>query len=402
MSTAPEFLGPSVRRWLDGRFRTTTRQTDAVYEESLNGDGSEVKLRVDVLDHEISRVFPAGIEENGHSVAWHDLNGSSVTLLGDYDDRTELEWKLEGERFRLRCDGGIWSGRNDARTLNIRAVKRCPERDCQEVIGQYMRLRRQEEDIALLAGLNLEFGVPHEIPADKSTIARCHPEAASIWFYLHSTTGRLWVTAINTVTKPIPNADANTRSLNREFCSVTNYLQHECGRIFLTLDPEAQNIQGAVAFSLGKLRENGTVSRRDAESLMLLGQSLNPHYTPAVVAEWLDYVRRDGDHTPSSRNNPADKGLLAGDRKLAAELCSEAFFALRWSGGQLPPVLDEFQPATPIKCLVSIPLESPQWVAGPSETHTVHRLPPDKTAAIWDYVPLCDRLKSASQQVKRC
>jgi hypothetical protein len=87
---------------------------------------------------------------------------------------------------------------------------------------------------------------------------------------------------------------------------------------------------------LGKLRENGAVSRPDAESLMLLAQSLNPHYMPAVVAEWMDHVRRDGDQPPS-RNNPTYTGLLGGDRKLATELYAEAFFALRWSGGQCHP-----------------------------------------------------------------
>jgi hypothetical protein len=70
------------------------------------------------------------------------------------------------------------------------------------------------------------------------------------------------------------------------------------------LDPEARNIQGAIAVDLGKLRESGAVSQRDAESLMLLAQSLNPHSTPAVVAEWMDHVLRDGGHSPSTRNDP--------------------------------------------------------------------------------------------------
>jgi hypothetical protein len=68
---------------------------------------------------------------------------------------------------------------------------------------------------------------------------------------------------------------------------------------FLTVDPEAQNIQSAVAVSLAKLRENGAVSQQDAKSLMLLAQSLNPRSMPAVVTEWMDQVRRGGDHSPS-------------------------------------------------------------------------------------------------------
>jgi hypothetical protein len=170
---------------------------------------------------------------------------------------------------------------------------------------------------------------------------------------------------------------------------------------FLTEDREAQNIQSAVAVSLAKLRENGAVSQHDAKSLMLLAQSLNPRSMPAVVTEWMDHVRRDGDHSPSSRNDPVYKGLLTGDSKLAGELCAEAFSVFRLSGGQLPAVLDEFEPATPIKRLVSIPLDSSKWFAGPSESNAVHRLPPAKTALIWDYVPLRDRLASALRQVER-
>jgi hypothetical protein len=170
---------------------------------------------------------------------------------------------------------------------------------------------------------------------------------------------------------------------------------------FLTVDPEVQNIQSAVAVSLAKLRENGTVSEQDAKSLMLLAQSLNPRSMPAAVTEWMDHVRRDGDRSPSIRNDPVYKGLLNGDSKLATELCTEAFSVFRLSGGQLPPALDEFEPATPIKRLVSIPLDSSEQVAGPSERNAVHRLPPAKTALIWDYVPLRDQLEAASKQVER-
>jgi hypothetical protein len=169
---------------------------------------------------------------------------------------------------------------------------------------------------------------------------------------------------------------------------------------FLTVDQEAQNIQSAVAVGLAKLREKGAVSQQDAKSLMLLAQSLNPRSMPAVVTEWMDQVRRGCDHSPSSRNDPLYKGLLTGDRKLAAELCAEAFSVFRLSGGQLSPVLDEFEPATPIKRLVSIPLDSSEWFAGPSESNAVHSLPPAKTALIWDYVPLRDRLASARRRVE--
>jgi hypothetical protein len=170
---------------------------------------------------------------------------------------------------------------------------------------------------------------------------------------------------------------------------------------FLTVDQEAQNIQSAVAVSLAKLRENGAVPQQDVKSLMLLAESLNPRSMPAVVTEWMDHVRRGGDHPPSSRNDPVYKELLTGDSKLAAELCAEAFFLFRLSGGQLPPALDEFEPATPIKRLLSIPSDSSEWFAGPSESNAVHRLPPSKTALIWDYVPLRNRLASARGQVER-
>jgi hypothetical protein len=170
---------------------------------------------------------------------------------------------------------------------------------------------------------------------------------------------------------------------------------------FLTVDPEAQNIQSAVAVSLAKLRENGTVSQQDAKSLMLLAQSLNPRSMPALVTEWMDHVRRDGDRSSSSRNDPVYRGLFTGDSKLAAELCAEAFAVFRLSGGQLPSVLDQFEPATPIKRLVSIRLDSSESFAGPSEHNAVHPLPPEKKAVIWDYVPLRDRLASAHRQVDR-
>jgi hypothetical protein len=170
---------------------------------------------------------------------------------------------------------------------------------------------------------------------------------------------------------------------------------------FVTVDQEAQNIQSAVAVSLAKLRENGTVSQQDAKSLMLLAQSLNPRSMPAAVTEWMDHVRRDGDRSPSNRNDPVCKGLLTVDSKLAAELCAEAFSVFRLSGGQLPPALDEFELAAPIKRLVSIPLDSSEGVAGSSESNAVHRLPPEKKAVIWDYVPLRDRLASALRQVER-
>jgi hypothetical protein len=170
---------------------------------------------------------------------------------------------------------------------------------------------------------------------------------------------------------------------------------------FLRVDQEAQNIQSAVAVGVAKLRENGAVSEQDAKSLMLLAQSLNPRSMPAIVTEWMEHVRRGGDHSPSSRNDPVYKGLFTADRKLAAELCAEAFSVFRLSGGQLPPVLDDFEPATPIKRLVSIPLDSPEWFPGQSESNAVHRLPPAKTALIWDYVPLRDRLASALRQVER-
>lgn len=166
------------------------------------------------------------------------------------------------------------------------------------------------------------------------------------------------------------------------------------GSTFLAVDREAQNIQSAVAVSLAKLRENGAVSQQDAKSLMLLAQSLNPRSMPALVTEWMDQVRRGGDHSPSTRNDPVYKGLLTGDSKLAAELCAGAFSVFRLSGGQLPPALDEFEPATPIKRLVSIPLDSSEWFAGPSESNA-------KSALIWDYVPLRDRLASALRQVER-
>jgi hypothetical protein len=66
---------------------------------------------------------------------------------------------------------------------------------------------------------------------------------------------------------------------------------------------------------------------------MLLAQSLNPRSMPGVVTEWMDHVRRDGDHSPSNRNDPVCKALLTGDSKLAKELCAEAFSVFRLSGG---------------------------------------------------------------------
>lgn len=397
MSTARELLRPSVRRWLDRYFRATSDHADAVYQESLRDGESEIDLWMESLDQDIRRLYPKGVEEKGRIVAQNDLSGSAVALVGDHDDASQVEWNVEGELFRLQCQGGVWSGANETATIRVRAIGRCPEQDCQAVLGQYVRLRRKEPDIALLTGLTLEFGESQEVVANERTIARCKPDAATIQFFLHPATGRLWVTAIDEVSKRVPGSSANPRSLDYDFCSIENCLQHECAHVFLTLNPEMRNVQGAVAISLGQLRESGAIKEADADSLMLLAQSLNPHYAPAVVAKWMDHVREDGDHSPTTRHDPVFKGLLAGDNKLAAELCAEAFYTVRWSERGLPEAVHNFAPAAYIRGVATIPLDSPRWVETPSGSHVVRELPPDKTAIIWDYVPLSERLESAAR-----
>jgi hypothetical protein len=116
------------------------------------------------------------------------------------NDRTELEWKLEGSVSVCGVMAGFGVERTTrepstfARSSGVRSgtVRKSLVNtfDCAD------RMRTSP------CSLNPEFGTPHEIPVDESTIVRCHPETAAIRFHLHPTTGRLWITAIDTVAPP--------------------------------------------------------------------------------------------------------------------------------------------------------------------------------------------------------
>ena len=59
----------------------------------------------------------------------------------------------------------------------------------------------------------------------------------------------------------------------------------------LDQDLYTRNVQGALALSLAKLREHGTVSEAEAASLVLLGDSFDQPSLRTAVAQWLDGVR---------------------------------------------------------------------------------------------------------------
>jgi len=290
-------MSEQTSKHLDSRLRATRIAKEIVFEESVNPESKQLQCRLDRMDKDIAESCSTGrrIEEceEIHCGGLH----IPVSLK-----RGLLEFTIRGIQFKIH--------------------RSIPEDDAVRCAETIIRLSREDDDIGTMENPIIEMGTKGS--QGENEVAATEIKSGKIRFHKHKT-GRLWVCAIDEITK----------SKGREYLHTPLELLARHGFWpMLAINPEIQNIGLELAKCLGSIRANPDKRKREiaVKELRLIADGLNPHYCPGKAADWM-----------GNTMSPANRGVQSRqvlrreeeDAILAEELLAEALASLRGENRQL-------------------------------------------------------------------
>ena len=195
------------RDWL---LRATAIAGEIVFEERITDVSKLLKCARKEISKAVSRTFKPRDLECKRVADSQELICAGLFIPVTFDAYGVLEFSIRG--------------------INFRVHKSVVAKDAVALVEAFLKLQRMTDDLACIENLIVEMGGQRDGEMD---IAEVFLQIGLLRFFMHGTTGRLWVCAIDELTGNASGKNHNT--------TIEHFAEHELSHI-LDLNPSSQTM----------------------------------------------------------------------------------------------------------------------------------------------------------------